>query len=362
MQIRHVLFLLPSLLGRTSSASIPPPSPTESYDWTPAGAPVQSSTRNPVLVPTDFAEWILGDPSLLDLPNGDRYVFANEIFHSIIWYKASPTGGSEFSYVRQPGSVVAAPGAVRPFARYDPETEKVHLFYEQYQITSLYKKSAIWMKTGDVTFTDGGSSIEWRRGDVKILTPTLDWEKIGTQRVGNPFVYYNPAQKSYVLYYSASSIHLPDSGVDEPIYLGMATAPSISGPYTRASDQPLVVAGIDGTSVGLGSLKFVKGVEQDYGRPVAIINRITEKGGVTGSTISLVSSQDGGLTFGFVRDLIEPTLVEGDWNEAYCYGFDTGVDAEDGDYILVLYNGRDGWKHATETVGASRVKREVFVV
>ena len=235
------------------------------------------------------------------------------------------------------------------------------MFYEQYQITSLYKKSAIWVKTGKVSFDDeGGSEIKWQAGAVKVLEPELDWEKVGTERVGNPFVYYDDLRGEYVMYYSASSIHLPDSGVDEPIHLGMATSPSITGPYTRASPEPLVVSGLDGATVGLGSLKLVKGIEQDYSRPVAIINRITDKGGVTGSTISLVSSGDGGSSFEFSRDLVEPTLVEGDWNQACCYGFDTGADAEDDDFILLLYNGRDGWKHAVETVGASRIRRDVF--
>ncbi|GMI05028.1 hypothetical protein TrLO_g2871 [Triparma laevis f. longispina] len=328
--------------------------------WIDISDGVQDAGGNPILEPSDMLEWILGDPSLLDLDTGERYVFANEVFHGIIWYKAQQPVDSngEFQYSKI-GKVVGYPGAVRPFAHYDSSTKTVHLFYEQYQFP-LYNKSKIWMKKG--TVNDG--KITWENDDVMILEPKLSWEKEGLARVGNPFVYFHPSKKQYVLYYSASSQHLPDSKVDEPVYLGMAVSDEIEGPYERVDNSPMVVEGLDNTNtIGLGSIKLVKGISQDYNQPIAMINRITDKDGVTGSTISLVKSENKGNSFKVVElDLIEPSLVEKDWKEAYCYGFDTGVDMEDENFVLVLYNGRNGWAHATETVGATRIKKDLFNV
>lgn len=95
------------------------------------------------------------------------------------------------------------------------------------------------MKKG--TVNDG--EITWENDDVMILEPKLSWEKEGLARVGNPFVYFHPSKKQYVLYYSASSQHLPDSKVDEPIYLGMAVSDEIEGPYERVDNSPMVVEG-----------------------------------------------------------------------------------------------------------------------
>ena len=48
----------------------------------------QDLKTNPILTPSDRFEWILGDPTILDI--GDRrYVLANEIFHGIIVYRQS---------------------------------------------------------------------------------------------------------------------------------------------------------------------------------------------------------------------------------------------------------------------------------
>jgi hypothetical protein len=188
--------------------------------------------------------------------------------------------------------------------------------------------------------------------------------------VGNAFVTYNEEASKYFLYYSASSQMLPDSKVAEPIHLGLATADDIRGPWVRASDEPLVISGLDSIegelTTGVGSFKLVKEIVQTGDVQVGLINRITKnkETGATGSTISMVVSRDNGKTLEVVEpNLITPTLVEKDWKESYVYGFDTGKDLDDdGDeYVLVMYNGRDGWAHAKETVGATRVEKAMFL-
>ena len=148
-----------------------------------------------------------------------------------------------------------------------------------------------------------------------MLSPELDWEKVGTERVGNPFVLFSPASQDYRLYYSASSIHLNDSRIDEPLYLGLARADSPQGPWSRVSSQPLTLDNEDiGDSkiLGTGSLKFVKSGEnlEDDSRLTALSNRVTvDSQGRTGSTISLLESTDGGMTWRTTRgDLISPQV------------------------------------------------------
>jgi len=41
------------------------------------------------------------------------------------------------------------------------------------------------------------------------------------------------------MFYSASSVHLEDSNVDEPLHHGMAEADSLRGPYTRVTQTPI---------------------------------------------------------------------------------------------------------------------------
>ena len=94
----------------------------------------------------------------------------------------------------------------------------------------------------------------WPRSE-EVLVPELDWEQEGGARVGNPFVWW--AGQQYLMYYSgtrstvlqeyhctehpASSVHLADSHIDEPVHLGLARAEHPAGPWTRVVEQPLEV-------------------------------------------------------------------------------------------------------------------------
>ena len=64
---------------------------------------------------------------------------------------------------------------------------------------------------------------------------------LGTKRVGNPFVTYSVVWNEYLLFYSASSIHLQDSNIDEPIFLGLASSPNPWGPWSRFKESPLLI-------------------------------------------------------------------------------------------------------------------------
>ena len=97
------------------------------------------------------------------------------------------------------------------------------------------------MRTADILHTDTGVEFSWANSSIEMLRPQLDWERLGTKRVGNPFVFYSEDHEEYRLYYSASSVHLQDSNIDEPIHLGLARADSPDGPWTRLVEEPLQV-------------------------------------------------------------------------------------------------------------------------
>ena len=106
------------------------------------------------------------------------------------------------------------------------------------------------MRTADILRSETGLEFRWANTSTEMLRPQLAWERIGTRRVGNPFVFYSEYQEEYRLYYSASSVHLEDSNIDEPIHLGLARADAPEGPWTRLAEEPLHVdPGMDTTSL-----------------------------------------------------------------------------------------------------------------
>merc|ERR1719264_1447952 len=189
--------------------------------------------------------------------------------------------------------------------------------------------------------------LSWEADSVQVLRPQLSWEKEGSSRVGNPFVFSTVAADAFSnkgkgisnskgnekgnngtwedlefwMYYSAGSTHLADSNIDEPLHLGLAKAPSPAGPWSRVSTQPIAIEDEDlpGRSViGVGSLKIL---DDTTSRIFALSNRITRdlETNSTGSTISLLSSIDGLAWQVEIGDLIGPeTEVESSWKQAWC--------------------------------------------
>ena len=130
------------------------------------------------------------------------------------------------------------------------EGDRLYLYYEQYHARDLFRESSILMRTADILRTETGLEFRWANASTEMLRPQLVWEMIGTRRVGNPFVFYSEDHEEYRLYYSASSVHLEDSNIDEPIHLGLARADSPEGPWTRLAEEPLQVdPGMDTTNL-----------------------------------------------------------------------------------------------------------------
>ena len=135
---------------------------------------------------------------------------------------------------KHPSEIIPRPYVYR-------EGDRLYLYYEQYHASDLFRESSILMRTADILRSETGLEFRWANTSTEMLRPQLAWERIGTRRVGNPFVFYSEEHEEYRLYYSASSVHLEDSNIDEPIYLGLARADSPEGPWTRLAEEPLHV-------------------------------------------------------------------------------------------------------------------------
>eukprot|EP00931_Biecheleriopsis_adriatica_P010865 TRINITY_DN11192_c0_g1_i2.p1 TRINITY_DN11192_c0_g1~~TRINITY_DN11192_c0_g1_i2.p1 ORF type:complete len:432 (+),score=45.49 TRINITY_DN11192_c0_g1_i2:98-1393(+) len=325
-----------------------PPTKDNRWKTIPGEDPrVEDHEANPILKASGV-DWILGDPTVVKV--GDElHLWASMVLTGIHHYRAPASDPSNFKWL---GKSIPYPGAQRPCAVYEKSSDKVVLYYEQYHVKGLYQSSTIQWTEARVG--------QWRFNKAQeALQPELPWEKIKQQRVGNPFVFYNDATGKWRMYYSASAINLEDSRIPEPMFLGVAEASNLRGPWARLRDTPLEIRGeIPGLQIlGIGSLKKMKLLGDSLASDIAICNRLTRdlRTAATGSTLSIVRSNDGGFTWEtVVPKLIGPTLVKGNWKESYAYGFDTIADPTDSNKTLIYYNGRNGWAGAYETIGVSR--------
>ena len=307
---------------------------------------VRDYALNPILKPRHFAEWIIGDPTVI-IYNNEIHLWANEIFHGITHYSAPLNDVFNFTQVER---TVPYPGATRPFVL--KTNESIILYFEQYTLCSLYRASHLMYI--EAKPSTGGWNWSHPR---QVLKPLYRWEKIGTHRVGNPFVFFNTYKKKWWLYYSASSIHLKDSKIDEPIYIGLAEADTPKGPWHRISNNPLVVESNKYT-IGIGSLKVFKHLSENH--LLGFCNRITRNSSqITGSTISFIESTDGGFTWRIKQNkLIAPTFKKNSWKKAYIYGYDF-LDYNK-NYLLMYYNARNNWRGGVETIGVSRISKRIL--
>eukprot|EP00435_Cladocopium_sp_Y103_P026035 s128_g6.t1 len=308
------------------------PDPNGAKQWTQgigAACGVEDWSLNPIIEAPGL-NWIVGDPTVLQVDK-EIIMFTNGALGGIQRYVAQTTDPTFFE--DRPPALIKF-GTVRPYIFHDQASNTVTLFYEklgmtnevdlQYSAPLLFQASYIAARQAKVG--------EWKFGrPKKILLPTLDWEKEGQFRIGNPFVYYNKVKGKYWLYYSCGAIRLDDSAIDEPKYFGLAESdprPSEAAELWVAVKNPLA----DITEDGCG---------------VALCNRLTldESTGVSGSTISMIKTTDGGLSWDTViPKFIGPSLVEDDWKAAYVYAFDTLINPLDSNTELIYYNARNGYK------------------
>lgn len=332
-----------------------------SSSWQRPGGPssaLQDFAANPLLQPPLGESWVSG-PCVLEI---DDYVHLWVGISSGILHLVSHDGLSTWTAVEM---TVDYPGASRASVTREPKSNVVYLFYEQtdppqHGFTST-KVKLISAKLPSAAFSAG----DWLWSEAtEVLQPELEWEKVQVAKVGNPFVVYSSFRDQWLLYYSASSVfRRKDSKNPPPMYIGIAAAPAVEGPYRRINEKPFL-----GTSegvpqvIGAGSFKMIKGFDvlnydEEAGigrRLLALESRITRSKDSSVSSIALLASADG-----FSWSLIDANFLapsaEKSWKKANIHTFDTMIPSFDPDHVFIYYDARDNFKKSTECVGVARI-------
>lgn len=283
---------------------------------------------NPLIEPPP-PEWLIADPAVLlpdNTPDARWHMFANSLFG--IQHYASDNG---IAWKKQQG---AGPlfGGMRPWVIHD--NDRYYMLYELLQ---------------------GGiqSTIQWRSSDdlehwsepQTLLSPELPWETENNHTIGNPFL--EKRDNGFALYYSASTTKQADTGFFEPLYLGVAYADTITGPY-RKRTEPIMGRDPDNLwrNQGAGSIKLFP--ETRKGKRIAFNNWIyTDSQGHSRSAIHLLESSDGeNWTEICPAPIVKPE--DNGWKAAFVYAFDV---KRVGNQLWMFYNARDGWADGSERIG-----------
>ena len=285
---------------------------------------------NPLIQPP-AGEELLGDPTLVlpeGSPDGRWHLFANSL--AGIHHYASDDG---VAWERVELGVVGG-STMRPHVVL--EDGVYHLLYEHF---SGFGVSVIERRTS-------GDLEAWSDAIV-VLEPELEWETEPQSTVGNP--YLTRLDGEYRLYYSASGAELPDTGFPEPLWIGMARADAIEGPWIK-EPEPIIGPSDDDPwrNHGAGSIKLLDETFDDL--LIALNNGVyVQDDGTTGSAIRVLSSVDGVVWDDVCGEPVLRPSGQDDWKEAFVYGFDTAR-TEAGE-LRVYYNARDGWVPGSERIG-----------
>lgn len=281
---------------------------------------------NPLIEPP-FLEFIIADPTFLPpsrTPDGKWHLFAHGIVKGIHHF-VSDDG---ITYIR----IGRVRHGMRPFLL--DHDGVFDLFYER--IVSPLRSRIEAISSRDL--------VNWDRPRT-VIAPDLPWEGGRWFRtVGNPSVVRT--DDGWALYYSANLSWLKDCGFPEPKFIGLATAPSLEGPWTKRP-EPMISPSPDvpHRNLGAGAIKVVRDTDGTY---LGWTNGIfIDQDGHSRSDIRLLTSDNGwDWIEAFDHPLIAP---EGDgWKNALVYALDVKVVA---DRWWLYYNARDGWRRGREKIG-----------
>ena len=185
---------------------------------------------------------------------------------------------------------------------------------------------------------------EWSK-EITILTGERDWE-LGIR--GEPYV-RNPCiikvGKEYWLYYSAGYIVLPDTGYEEPKYIGLAYARDLLGPYEKLP-RPIITPNLkdEWRNLGAGAIKVYRFRDVFLGFNNGIY---WGEDLHSHSAIHILLSKDGVNWFDSpLNPVISPT--GSGWKKSFVYQLD--VKLIDGE-LWMYYNARDDWVSGIERIG-----------
>jgi len=187
----------------------------------------------------------------------------------------------------------------------------------------------------------------WTRSRI-ILEPSLNWEckaKI-VRTCGNPCL-IRTKSGNLRLYYSANLAFLPDLGFCEPLFIGVAEAPDIDGPYEKLT-EPIISPSKENPyrNLAAGAMKVIydDGMNLYFGFNNGIYK---DDHGKTRSAILLLSSTDG---INWSELYPEPIIAPAGsgWKKALVYQLDV---KRVGNEMWLWYNARSGWRIGRERIG-----------
>ena len=289
--------------------------------------------RNPLLVP-EAPEWLVADPTFIppdDSPDGKFHLFAHGFLFGINHY-ISRDGLKWINTRWRVGK------GMRGFLYM--ESDKYYLIYEN---NLGFSKSIISLRESSDLF-------HWSEPQT-LLVPDQPWEINwkGQRKISNPcLVKYNG---KYRLYYSANQIFLWDCLFSEPLYIAVAEAEKLQGPYKKFP-RPIISPSKAHKfrNFAAGAIKIVRINDTWIGFNNGIYNHQHH----TGSCILLLQSDDG-ITWNdiFERPILYPTTG---WKSAFVYQCDI---RKVGDQFWLYYNARNGWAIGSEGIGLAKLKNTI---
>ncbi|MCC6682945.1 MAG: hypothetical protein IT445_18760 [Phycisphaeraceae bacterium] len=181
-----------------------------------------------------------------------------------------------------------------------------------------------------------------------ILEPTLDWEDVEKKpTVRNPCI-VKASTGEYRMYYSGGVQIIPDLGFEEPIHIGVATADALTGPYSKRP-TPLMSPSPHDPWRHIGAAAMKVHYFPDTQVYVGFNNGLyrDEQGRVHSALHQLVS-EDGYKWYTCPGNPFFAPPGGTGWKCQFVYQVYLVQHA--GQYRL-YYNGRDGWKNASERIG-----------
>ncbi len=270
---------------------------------------------------------IIADPTFLlphDTPDRRWHLFAHSIWG--VHHYVGDDG------VRWSRPRLAVRHAMRPFLVRDGGT--YHLFYER---SPAFRLPLVWMPglrwRSWIERRTSDDLVHWGRPQL-VLGPSLPWHRGRGEAVGNPCVV--PLSDAYLLYYSASLVHVQDCGFDEPLHIGVARAGTLNGPWAP-EPRPVLSPHPDDLRCNLGA-GAIKVLRLDDGF-VGLHNGIAlDATGASRSAISVRTSTDG-MTWHYAHaePIVAPTMG---WRARFVYACDVRRDPAAGRWYI-YFNARD---------------------
>lgn len=285
---------------------------------------------NPLIAPP-FGSPIIADPTFLcpdETPDGLWHLFAHSVWglHHYISVNGLNWKHRKFLFT----------GAMR--AHVYTENKTFYLLYERYAPMKLLVSWLPGLKWySEIVVRRSDDLIRWSKPQT-LLKPCLSWHTDATlgSAVSNPCLV--KTGKQYRLYYSASLVHLPDCGFNEPKYIGVATSEKITGVYKPLSEPVIFPDAADNRcNLGAGAIKVICCTDGFVGFQNSIYQSpVTKK---SGSAIQLLTSDDG-VDWSYADSI--PLLAPGAYNWMHSHVY--ALDVKKYNHCWHLYfNARNTW-------------------